>query len=190
VPPFDAQASGLFQIENPQAQLAEYKAADRKNLSIYAELDQFSTVTGTPRHYLPMEQGMTNLSADAIRASEGALVAKIPTHKASLGEGYEEVLRLAGMMLDDPVILPQSAELQWTDHETRSLAERADAAVKLKDILPQTAIIEMVLNATAEQMARWQSERAGDVLSQLLTSAATPVPAPAPAPILNGGGAF
>jgi len=190
VPLFDAQASGMFQLENPQAALAEFKAADRSNLSIYAELDQFAALTHTPRHYLPLAQGMTNLSADAIRASEGTLIAKIPSHQASLGEGYEEILRLSGLMLDEPVDLPQTAELTWGDHETRSLAERADAAVKLKDILPQSAIIEYVLNATSEQMNRWQAERSGDVLNTLLSAATRTMPAPPtlPVPVLNGGG--
>ena len=85
------------------------------------------------------------------------------------------------MMLDDPVQLSQRAELQWSDHETRSLAERADAAVKLKDIIPQSAIIEYVLNATASQMSRWRAERAGDVMATLLAAAqqpATPLPTP------------
>ena len=93
-------------------------------------------------------------------------------------------------MLDEPVELSQRAELQWSDHETRSLAERADAAVKLKDILPQTAIAEYVLNATASQLARWRTEKAGDVMSILLAEASRPAtPLPTPPVITNGAGA-
>lgn len=186
IAPFELGADQVVQLENPEAKLADFSAADRSNLSVYAELDQLASITATPRHYLPLAQGMTNLSADAIRASEGSLIAKIPDHKASLGEGWEDVLRLSGLMLDEPVELSQRAELQWSDHETRSLAERADAAVKLKDILPQSAIIEYVLNATADQMARWRSERAGDAISTLLAAASQPTPTPAPVPALNG----
>jgi Phage portal protein, SPP1 Gp6-like len=190
IPPFELAADQIVQLENPDAKFADFTAAERSNLSVYAELDQLATITGTPRHYFPLQQGMSNLSADAIRASEGSLVAKIPDHKASLGEGWEEVLRLSGVMLDTPVELSQRAELQWSDHETRSLAERADAAVKLKDIIPQSAIIEYVLNATAEQMARWRSERAGDVMSTLLAAATTPTPQPVISPVpVNGVGA-
>jgi hypothetical protein len=186
IPPFELAADQIVQLENPNAKFADFQAAERGNLSVYAELDQLATITGTPRHYFPLQQGMSNLSADAIRASEGSLVAKIPDHKASLGEGWEEVLRVSGLMLDEPVELSQRAELQWSDHETRSLAERADAAVKLKDILPQTAIIEYVLNATSSQMARWRTEQAGDVMSNLLAAAARPIPAPV---TTNGAGA-
>ena len=178
IPPFEMAADQIVQLENPNAKLADFQAAERKNLSVFAELDQLATITGTPRHYFPLETGMSNLSADAIRASEGSLVAKCPDHKASLGEGWEEVLRVSGMMLDEPVELSQRAELQWSDHETRSLAERADAAVKLKDVLPQAAIAEFVLNATASQMSRWRSERAGDVMSTLLAAASQPATPP------------
>lgn len=171
VPPFDANADSVFQLENPQAKLASYEAADRKNLSIYPELDQFATVTGTPRHYLPMEHGMSNLSADAIRASEGPLHAKVPSHKSSLGGGWEEVLRLAGRMLDQPVELSQRAELLWVDHESRSLAERADAASKLAEVLPWQALAEKVLNATQDEIGRWQSMRAADPLARLFAAA-------------------
>jgi hypothetical protein len=188
IPLFDPQAGGLFQLENANAAIAEYKAADRSILDIYAELDQLAAVTHTPRHYLPLAQGMTNLSADAIRASEGSLIAKIPTHKSSLGEGWEETMRLTGLMSDDEIELPQTAELQWSDHETRSLAERADAAVKLKDALPQSVIAQYALNLSADQLSRMQAERAGDVLSTLLTTATTPAPTPTipPRPVPAG----
>lgn len=180
LPPFDADADSVFQLENPEAKLAEFKAADRGNLSVFAELDHLATITKTPRHYFPMEHGMSNLSADAIRASEGGLHAKVPSHKGSLGEGWEEVLRLGGMMLDDPVRLSPRAELLWVDHESRSLAERADAAAKLKDILPWQALAERVLNATQEEISRWESMRSSDAFSQLVAAAARqPTTAPA-----------
>jgi hypothetical protein len=163
LPPFEVNADTVFQLENPEAKLAQYQAADRKNLSVFAELDQLSTVTKTPRHYFPLEQGMSNLAADAIRASEGALHAKVTAHKASAGEGWEEVLRLAGRMLDQPVDLPADAALLWKDHESRSLAERADAATKLKDLVPWQSIAETVLNASQDDIKRWGDQRAADM---------------------------
>lgn len=171
MPPFDVAGDSVFQLENPNAKLAEYSAADRKNLSVFAELDQLAVITKTPRHYFPLEQGMSNLSADAIRASEGALHAKVTGHKASLGEGWEEVLRVAGRMLPEPVQLSPRAELTWADHESRSLAERADAASKLKDVLPWQATAELALNATGEQLSRWESQRTSDGFGQLLAAA-------------------
>lgn len=183
IPPFEAQIGGQFQLENPDAKLASFPAADRSNLSIVNELDQLASVCKMPRHYLPLgTQGMANLSADTIRASESSLVSKIPGHKSSLGEGLESMMRVSGLMLDDPIEVPQTAEMQWADHETRSLAERADAAVKLKGILPEVALLEYVLNATSEQLTRWEAQQASSTLAQLIRAASTPAPTPAPAP--------
>lgn len=171
IPPMDARPDSFFQLENPEAKLAEYKAADRKNLSIFAELDQLAVITKTPRHYFPLEQGMSNLSAEAIMASEGGMHAAVTGHKATLGEAWEEVLRLAGRVLERPVEVSPRAELDWMDHESRSLAERADAASKLKDILPAMAVAEVALNATQEQIGRWQSQQAVNPLLQLVEQA-------------------
>lgn len=178
IAPFDAAADTVFQIEDPEAKLAEFKAADRDNLAVWPELDQLATITKTPRHYFPMQQGMSNIAADTIRANEGGLHAKVTSHKSTLGESWEDVLRISGQVLD--VEVPQTAELVWKDHESRSLAERADAASKLKDVLPAAAIMEKVLNATPAEIARWESQGA---IGQLLAAAAQPAPAVEPAAV-------
>lgn len=177
-PPFTAMADEVAQFESPDAKLASFPAADRKLLSVLEELDQLATITKTPRHYFPMSSGMSNLSADAIRASEGGLAAKVVAHKGSLGEGWEEVLRVCGRALPDPVYLSPRAQLVWQDHEARSMSERADAAIKLKDILPQQVLWERYLGATLEDVARWEGLMSGDVLRRLLTEATAPIEQP------------
>lgn len=171
VPPFDAMAPGIFQLENPDARVAEYTAADRRNLSVFAELDQLATITKTPRHYFPMETGMSNLSADAIRASEGSLHAKVTGYKASLGEGWEEVLRLGGLMSKEKLEVPATAELQWTDHESRSMSERADAASKVKDLFPWQLVAAKFLDMSQSEIDKIASARGGDVIGQLAAAA-------------------
>lgn len=173
-PPFDATADTVFQLEDPAAKLQEFQAADRSNLSVLAELDQLATITKTPRHHFPLSSGMSNLSADAIRASEGGMNAKVVEHKGSLGEAWEETLRVGGLALPDPVYLSPRAELLWQDHEARSMAERADAAVKLRDILPRQVLWERYLNATQEDTARWEALMVNDVLRDLLAQATAP----------------
>lgn len=171
IAPFDSKPDSVIAIENPEAKLVQLDAADRGNLSIFGELSQLAMLTKTPRHYFPQDGGLSNISADTIRADEGALHAKVTGHKATLGEGWEEVLRLGGMMLENPVLLSPRAELQWHDHESRSLAERADAASKLKDVLPPMAVAELALNASAEQIARWEAQASSSALSTLLSAA-------------------
>lgn len=189
LPPFDADADSIFHLEGPDAKLAEFKAADRRNLGVFAELGQLAYLTKTPAHYFPLETGLSNISADTVRALEGGQAAKVTGHKGSLGEGWEEVLRLSGRMLDSPVALSSRAALVWGDHESRSLAERADAATKLKDILPWQALAKRVLNATPDDIQEWEAMRASDGIGTLLAAAAAPLPAePEGVPVLNGNG--
>lgn len=190
-PPFDAHAGGVAQLESKDAEIWEFKAADRSNLSIYDELDQFSAITFTPRHYFPLKNGMSNIGADTIRANEGGHFRKGKEHEVFIGEGIEELLRLAvdldQLGEDEPLELSQRAEIDWRDLETRSLAERADAAAKLGALpqLPWVAVAEMALNASQDTINRWAAQSSGDAFGKLLTEVAQPSPPatePAPEP--------
>lgn len=184
IAPFDANADSVFQLENPDAKLAEFKAADRKNLSVFAELTELAAATSTPRHYLPMEGGINNVSEPTIRAFEGGMHATVnASHKPSLGEGWEEVLRLGGMMLKVPVVLPARAGLLWADHESRSLGERADAALKLSQAgVPWQGVADLALNLGQDQIRRYEAEQSGTALGQLLRDAQRPTDTRIPAP--------
>lgn len=172
IPPFDAYADGVAQLEDPQAKTFQYDAADRRNLFIYPELDQLSAITKTPRHYFPLENGMSNLAAEAIHATEGSQAAKVTNYKAETGEGDEDVLRLLGLMSDDRVILPQRAEVLWKDHESRTMAERADAATKIASIgLPVPTVAERYLNFTQQEVSRLEAQMMLNPLSALTVEA-------------------
>lgn len=195
IPVFEAGADEAFQLANPDAKIAEFKAADRSNLAVFDELSQLAVITKTPRHYFPLPGSMANVNADTVRAFEGALHAKVTGYKAGLGEGWEELLRIRGMMGTDTYDLSSRAALQWHDHESRSLAERADAATKLKDILPWQALAEMILNADRDQIGRWEAMRGSDALGQLVAQMQQPAPTngvtppgtpPIPAPMPTG----
>lgn len=186
IAPFDADADSIFHIEGEHAKIAEFKAADRKSLRVHPELAQFAYITKTPAHYFPLESGISNISADAIRALEGGNAAKVSGHKAFLGEGHEEVLRLTGMMLPDPVELSPRAELLWHSHEARSIAERADAATKVASIgFPWQFIAEHYLDVTGEEISRIEAMVAGSALGDLLRA---PVPSPAEEEASANGG--
>jgi hypothetical protein len=177
LPPFESRPDSVVQFENPDAKLVDFKAAGRENLSIFDELTQLAAATSTPRHYLPMGGGISNVSEPTIRAFEGGMHATVNgSHKPSLGEGWEEVLRLSGRMLDEPVELSQRAAIQWADHESRSLGERADAALKLSQAgLPWQGVADLALNLGQDQIARYAAEQAGSAFGDLLTAAQAPV---------------
>lgn len=186
IAPFDANASGLAQLENPGAKTFEYPAADRGNLSIYAELDQLATVTKTARYYFPIENGYTNVSADMIRASESLQNAKLVKHKGTLGEGWEEVLRLAGMMSDEQVMLSPRAELEWKDHESHSMGERADAAQKIASVegIPWQFVAQRFLNCSQEEVNKLEAQASSTALGKLLEEAQKPTGEEKPAELV------
>jgi hypothetical protein len=186
LPPFEASPDSVMQFEDPQAKLVEFKAADISNLSIFDELAQLASATSTPRHYFPSPGAIANVSAETIRALEGPLHATVNgSHKPSLGEGWEEVNRLGGKIIG--VDVPPWASTQWADHESRSLAERADAFLKLSQgSLPWAASAELALNLTQEQIRRYEAEQAGSAFATLLTAAQEPVAEEPPVPASNG----
>jgi hypothetical protein len=185
LPPFESRPDSVIQITDKDAKLAEFNAADRSNLAIFDELAQLAAATSTPRHYFPVAGAIANVSAETIRAFEGPLHATVNgSHKPSLGEGWEEVNRLTGKIVG--VDVPQWASTQWADHESRSLAERADAFLKLSQgSLPWAASAELALNLTQEQIRRYEAEQAGSAFATLLTAAQEPAQPPA----VDGNGA-
>lgn len=188
LPPFDVNADGFFQLENPDAKLAEYAAADRKNLSVFAELTELAAATSTPRHYLPMDGGISNVSEPTIRAFEGGMHATVnASHKPSLGEGWEETCRVGGLMLPEPVDLSPTANILWADHESRSLGERADAALKLQQAgLPWQAVATIALNLNQDQISQYEAAQSSSALASIIRAATQPTdttqpPVPVPA---------
>lgn len=177
LPPFESRPDSVVQFENPDAKLVEFKAADRSNLSVFAELTELAAATSTPRHYLPMDGGISNVGEPTIRAFEGGMHATVnASHKPSLGEGHEEIMRLGGMMLPDPVELGPKAMTVWADHESRSLGERADAALKLSQAgLPWQGVAEMALNLSQDAITRFESMQSSGALGDLIRGVQAPV---------------
>jgi hypothetical protein len=169
--PFQAAVNRLVQIENPDGKLVQLPESDLGNYIKFAEMNirHLAAITHTPAHYLLGE--MVNLSADAIRAAEASLIALVKgTLQRDLGDPWEEVQRL-GLLVQgkDREAKNTSAETQWKDAESRSMAERADAASKLKDLIPDAALWEMVLQATPQQIARWQGQAAVRPLLEMVS---------------------
>lgn len=179
--PFDVAADSLVQIENPDGKLMQLPEANLENYgkTIDRYVQQLAAITKTPPHYLLGQ--LVNLSADAIRAAEAGLVSKVRRHQNRIGEAWEEVFRLSLIAAGQDVpASAQGAQIIWKDPESRSMAERADAAVKLKDILPWQALASKVLAATPQEIQAWSEQRGADALSALI---AQPAPAAAVPPV-------
>lgn len=159
----------LITLEDPDAKLVSLPESNLENYikAVESHVRHLAAITQTPAHYLLGQ--MVNLSADAIRAAEAGLISKIGGHHITLGEPWEEVMRLALRAENpaDPRAAQTDGETLWKNAESRSLAEQADAATKLKDLLPREAMWERLLNASPQEMARWRSQAMDSSLSAL-----------------------
>lgn len=118
--------------ENPEAKFGQLAAADLDGYEAAVRVlqAQISGVSGLPPHYLGVH-GDQPASADALRASEASLTAKVEARQATFGRSWEQVARLIHAVRTD--VDPQQVDVRvrWADPATRSVAQEADAAVKL-----------------------------------------------------------
>lgn len=184
LPPFNAYIGGVAHLEDGDAHIDEFKAADRGAMSIYGDLAQFATSTTTPRHYFPSEGVIANVAAETIRAFEGPMHAAVNgSHKPSLAAGHEEIMRLGGLMLPVPVRLSRRASLSWANHESRSLAEQASAFAQLtgQNGLPWVVAAEIALGSSQDDLRRYADAHLDTAIGQVAAAALQPAPAKAPA---------
>ncbi|AAD17573.1 portal protein [Mycobacterium phage TM4] len=140
---------------------------------------------------------MINVSAEALAAAEANQQRKLAAKRESFGESWEQLLRLAAEMDDDPDTAADSgAEVLWRDTEARSFGAVVDGITKLASAgIPIEHLLSMVPGMTQQTIqAIKDSLRGGEVKSlvdKLLSNEPAPVPPPPPqaaAQALNEGG--
>lgn len=94
-------------------------------------VSQISAVSSLPAHYLSPLTAAQVPSADGLRAAEASLTARAESKQQRFGRAWEMVGRLliAVDTSSDPADI--ALRVQWANAATRSVAQDADAAVKL-----------------------------------------------------------
>lgn len=93
-------------------------------------LGQIMAVSTLPAHYVGVFTD-NPASADALRAAEASLTARAEARQATFGRAWERVAKLMIAVRDGRDPLQLEARVQWADAATRSVAQEADAVVKL-----------------------------------------------------------
>jgi hypothetical protein len=145
VNPFSESPERVWQSEDPETRFGEFPAS---SLQSFVEgtnvlLRQIAAVTAVPPSVLGLSQDAP-ASAEALRASEVALVARARARQTVLGECWARVMRQA-LIVRDGVERPAFAEVApvWADPEARSEIVAADRASKLKALgVPLAAILD------------------------------------------------
>lgn len=117
----------------PSADLAAYEGGIR------VLLGQIMAVSALPAHYVGIFSDNPS-SADAMRAAEASLTARAEAKQALFGRSWEQVARLMVAVRDGALVEDVDVRVQWADAATRSIAQEADAVVKLftAGLLPAT----------------------------------------------------
>jgi hypothetical protein len=190
-----AAASRLWTFENGdgQVQVGELGQADFTGFikAVESDIQQMAMISRTPPHYLLGQ--MVNISGDALKASEAALVKKCRRHSRNFGESWEEVMRLALQAIADPRADDQSSMIVWGDVESRTWGETVDAVLKMQALnVPEDALWLMLPDVTPQDVQRWKSMRNAQLIRAVALApvVAPPTPGggpgPAPQPPTNG----
>lgn len=156
VRPYDVGANRLLANENPDGRFGAFPgdALSGYLASVEQDVNQLAAVTQTPPHYLLGQ--IANLSADAIKAAEAGLVAKVQRRARHIGESWETVMRIALGLVGDPGATDLSAEVIWADFETRSEGQLVDALVKMSTLGVPTEVLWQRWGATPAEIGRWK----------------------------------
>lgn len=127
------EANRMMVSEAEQAKIGQLAAADLAGYeaSVRVLLGQIMAVSTLPAHYVGVLQDAVT-SADALRAAEASLTARAEARQQTFGRAWEQVGTLMIAVRDGrDVSLIDDIRVQWADAATRSVAQEADAVVKL-----------------------------------------------------------
>jgi hypothetical protein len=147
IAPYEAHVTKLMVAEGSEAKFGDFNATDLKpHLDLAREIaGHMARISRLPATYFMTE--VSNVGAETLALIVGGLVAKCKRRVKGYEPGLEGAMRLAFKARGqdgDAAKAKSRIEVKWAEMETRSMAQAADAAVKLTTgenpvITPQTA---------------------------------------------------
>ena len=159
VEPFSAAVTRLWVSEDERTRFGSFDATALDNYvnAIEALVQHVASQTRTPPHYL--NPSADRLSGESIKAAETGLVSKVKRAQSSFGESWEEVVRLAFAVQDDPRASAIAAETMWADPEVRTESEHVDATAKKQAIGVPLEKLWADLGYSPQQIERFRTMR-------------------------------
>lgn len=131
VSPFES-GNRMFTVESPDAKFGQLEGANLQGYKTAVDLliQQIMAVSALPAHMIGVTTSNPT-SADATRAAEASLSARADSRINVLGMGLERALALAVSIATGYDVSLVNVKLTWASTATRSIAQEADATVKL-----------------------------------------------------------
>lgn len=161
--------------EQNEARFGSLPAADLQSYEAGVKIlqGQIMAVTALPAHYLGQLVGQTP-GADGLRAAEAALTARAEAKQARFGRSIEAIGRLCYGIRTESDPDSVSVRVRWADPATRSVAQEADAVVKLHQagLLPADYALAK-LGYDREQIAEIRKARRAEQIDKAVAEAAS-----------------
>lgn len=129
-----SRASKLWVAPSPETKFGQFDEAELTGMTAAIDtlVKQLAAIAALPPHYVGLSAQSAPASAEAIRSAEASLVTRARRRQRVWGGSWEDVMRLAmHVMQGTPPAGMDELETVWADPETRTVAQAADAAVKL-----------------------------------------------------------
>lgn len=156
----------MMHVEAEDAKFGQLPASDlgSYDTAIRTIISQIMAVSSLPGHYTGIVANQPP-NADGLRAAEASLTARVEQRQHTFGRSWEKVAALAHAIRTNTDPLAAEISVTWADPATRSVAQEADAVVKLfqAGLLPATAALEK-LGYSEDQIQRIRDARRGEAL--------------------------
>ncbi len=168
VNPLAEEASRTWISENEAAKFGQLDAADLKGFTdaVNVIVQQILAVTALSPSYLGV---LTNQppSADALRASESSLVARVEQKQKLFGKAWEQTMRLAIAVETGRDPRTVDAKPVWRPADQSSDAQAADAVTKLYQtgLLPRSSALRK-LGYTDQEIEAIRADTSDDVAAE------------------------
>jgi len=162
---------------SPDAKFGSWSASDMGGYesAMRVVMSHIGAVSALPPAYLAAWDAQPT-SADAVRAQESSLVARVEAKQLIFGPAMEQVAALVVAVRDgvDPATV--TPRISWGDAASRSVAQEADAAVKLYQagLLSRSGALRRLGYSDEEIAAERAARRAEALDSQGVNVAASP----------------
>lgn len=160
--PFIPGVDLLWAVEDPLAEFGDFAQSDMTGLleAIKDDVTALAVLTGLPPSYI--QGALVNVGADTVASTQDRLVTKCEDRAEQYGESLEDTISVAFAYLGHTESVGVDSEVVWGDFERRSIAQLADAALKMGATGVPWAERMKFLGFSQQKIAELRAERIKD----------------------------